>query len=93
MFDMGAGEEDISMLAAEGQGPEDHSMRVTYEDPHQNDERKRLMQLLESQKKEIWELDAGPVPASSVAKPAQKAGPSRKGKGAPSRRSSRVAGF
>ncbi|KZT06146.1 uncharacterized protein LAESUDRAFT_701065 [Laetiporus sulphureus 93-53] len=35
--------------------PEDKSVRVTYEDPRQNAEKKKLMKLLTSQKREIWE--------------------------------------
>lgn len=52
-----ASEEAVSMLAAERAQLED-TVRVTYEDPVQNDEKLRLMKLLETQKpKEIWESD------------------------------------
>ncbi|KIP11001.1 hypothetical protein PHLGIDRAFT_64495 [Phlebiopsis gigantea 11061_1 CR5-6] len=53
------GDEDISMLVdAE---PRAQEQRVTYFDPEQNDERVRLMRLLESQQKQEWEvaLEAG----------------------------------
>ena len=54
------------MLFVDG-ADEDASIRVTYEDPVQNSEKRRLMKLLESQKPpDIWELgshnteDSGP---------------------------------
>lgn len=44
------------MLAVDG-ADEDASIRVTYEDPVQNSEKRRIMKLLESQKPpDIWEL-------------------------------------
>ncbi|THH28236.1 hypothetical protein EUX98_g5958 [Antrodiella citrinella] len=92
------GEEDISMLAAGKSDSEEQNIRVTYEDPHQRDERERLMRLLESQKKEIWEVDDDeptPPPAQPTAnsKPAQKSSSVKKGRNAPSKRGSRVSGF
>ncbi|KAI0688222.1 hypothetical protein BC835DRAFT_1373595 [Cytidiella melzeri] len=84
----GVSEEDVSMLVAEGANVDD-SVRVTYEDPAQNDERMRLMRLLETQKpREIWELDSHST-ISNEGKAA--AGPRKKKQ--PPRRSSRVAGF
>ena len=54
------------MLFVDG-ADEDASIRVTYEDPVQNSEKRRIMKLLESQKPpDIWELgsrnteDSGP---------------------------------
>ncbi|KAH8094535.1 hypothetical protein BXZ70DRAFT_1072697 [Cristinia sonorae] len=95
-FDDVLGDGDISMLVAEGAGlvvDDEQSMRVTYEDPNQNDERKRLLELLETQKKEIWEVEDDEEPVV-VEKPVlnPKADGSKKGKG-PTRRSSRVSGF
>ncbi|TCD70891.1 hypothetical protein EIP91_001199 [Steccherinum ochraceum] len=84
------GEEDISMLVGEGPGSDHQSMHVTYEDPNQNDERKRLMRLLETHKKEIWEVEDDEH--AVVSQP--KAGGSKKRTlKEPTRRSSRVAGF
>ncbi len=51
-------EEDASMLAAERTTIED-TVRVTYEDPAQTNEKLRLMKLLETQRpQEIWETDS-----------------------------------
>lgn len=69
---------------ADGQSA-DESMRVTYEDPHQRDEQKRLMRLLSSQKLDPWEVNGRSVEESSSKGV-------RKGRGA-TRKGARIAGF
>ena len=77
-------EDEVSMLTAE-RGQADDTVRVTYEDPAQNDEKLRLMKLLETQRpQEIWEAD------SHLANhPEEKSSRRRK----PPRRSTRLSGF
>lgn len=82
-----APEEEVSMLAAERPLVED-SVRVTYEDPAENNEKLRLMKLLETQRPpEIWEI--GSVGEGST--DSEKGGVRKKKR--PPRRSARVAGF
>ena len=44
------------LVDAEQGGGRAQEQRVTYFDPEQNDERLRLMRLLESQQKQEWEV-------------------------------------
>lgn len=81
-------EDDVSMLVA-GRIETEETVRVTYEDPAQNDEKLRLMKLLETQRpQEVWELDSR---GGSSVDEESKAG-SRKRK-ASTRKSARLARF
>ena len=78
------------MLAAERVETEE-TVRITYEDPAQNNEKLRLMKLLEAQRpQEVWELDSYSGSAGSVGE-GSKADP-RKRK-ASARKSARLSGI
>ena len=56
-------------------------MHVGYEDPGQHAEKKKLLKLLTTHKKEVWELDeadAEPVQAAPVAKARKGPAPRRR---------------
>lgn len=75
------------MLTAERAQVQD-TVRITYEDPAQNDEKVRLMKLLETQRpQEIWEMGSH----ASMGSSSEDASSRRKKP--PARRSTRLAGF
>lgn len=79
-------DEDVSMLVAE-RHMLDGNVRVTYQDPAQNDEKLRIMRLLETQRpREIWEIDTASDSVSVE-------GTGSRRKKPPARRSTRLSGF
>ncbi|OBZ72552.1 hypothetical protein A0H81_07422 [Grifola frondosa] len=52
-----AGEEDTSFLGTDAVQVVGENARVTYADPGQRNEKKRLLKLLTEEKREIWELE------------------------------------
>ncbi|GBE88429.1 hypothetical protein SCP_1302440 [Sparassis crispa] len=86
------GEEDVSLFV-DGEPGAGVSLQVTYEDAGQRSERSRLLQLLTSEKQEVWEVDERERASGVAAAPsAGRGGKKGKTRGA-TRRSARVAGF
>lgn len=51
---------DVNMLPLEEDGMSDNGIGVTYADPNQIKERRRLMELLETKQKEPWDVEDEP---------------------------------
>ncbi|OCH94853.1 hypothetical protein OBBRIDRAFT_884411 [Obba rivulosa] len=77
------GDDDLGLRATTVDPCAEISMRITYEDPGQQNEQKRLMRLLDGQKREFWEEESAPTTDAIPAK-GKKGGDAR-------RRSARIA--
>ena len=83
--DVLGGSNRFSVAEAEAAG---RSLHIGYEDPGQHAEKRKLLKLLTTHRKEPWELDEADAPPAQAAPPVAKAR-----KGPAPRRRARNAGF